>query len=58
MEENKDCKTPEEVYAKWKSSLEKQGSTPAKMVSYYREIGMTEYADKLASVISKLEAFH
>lgn len=56
MDEKNDCKTPEEVYEKWKSDLGKKGSTPDEMVSHFRNIGMTVYADKLQSVISKMEA--
>ena len=55
MEGNKICETPEEVYASWKSSLAKHGQTPTEMVLFFRDKGMTEYADDLESFISRME---
>lgn len=57
MDEKNDCKTPEEVYEKWKSDLGKKGKTPDDMVAFARSLGFEEYADKLQAFISKMEAF-
>lgn len=56
MDEKKTCATPEEAYARWRSSLEKHGLTTDDMVAHFRSIGMTEYADDLQSLILNMEA--
>lgn len=44
-----------ETYRVWKEELARTGKTPEEVISFYREIGMTQYADKLCAVIRQME---
>ena len=42
-------------YNAWKEKLTTQGKTPVDMVRFYRDIGMSEYAEELQNVILQME---
>lgn len=51
-----DMKNNLDTYTAWVSDLKKKGKTPADMVAFVRSLGFDEYADRLESFISEMQA--